>query len=63
MAKRTVPTEFLNDVGAARFLSIPVPTLRRWRHEKRGPKFYKLENRLVRYKVADLRDWAEGKVA
>ena len=50
-------TAYVNDLAASRILAVPAPTLRRWRREGRGPKFCRFE-RLVRYPVADLHDWA-----
>ena len=50
-------TAYVYDLAASRILAVPAPTLRRWRHEGRGPKFCRFE-RLVRYRVADLHDWA-----
>ena len=43
---------YVNDITASSILMIPAPTLRRWRHERRGPKFCKLEG-LVRYCVTE----------
>lgn len=39
---------------AAEFLGVPVGTLAQWRSQRRGPQYVKLENRLVRYRIADL---------
>lgn len=50
--------EFVSDVVAARIIGVSAPTLRRWRHLKRGPKVCKLGG-LVRYRVSDLRAWAQ----
>ena len=52
--------EYVNDITASSMLMIPAPTLRRWRHEMRGPKFCKLEG-LVRYCVTDLHAWARDR--
>ena len=59
MNKRTIQAEYVTDLGASAITSVPVSTLRRWRHEKRGPRFCKLEGRLVRYKLSDLHAWVQ----
>jgi predicted DNA-binding transcriptional regulator AlpA len=51
--------EYVNDVIAARIVGVSAPTLRRWRCEGRGPKVCKLGG-LVRYRVSDLRAWAQA---
>jgi hypothetical protein len=51
---------YVNDTTAAKILMIPAPTLRRWRHEKRGPTYVKLEG-LVRYRITDLHEWARSR--
>jgi hypothetical protein len=43
---------------AARLLSVSRAALRRWRREKRGPEFLRLE-RCVRYKVRSIESWLE----
>ena len=42
---------------AAEFLGIPSGTLAQWRSERRGPPYIKLEDRLVRYRRADLEEY------
>jgi helix-turn-helix protein len=43
----------VRETDAARLIGVSVAALRRWRREKRGPRFLKLE-RCVRYRLADL---------
>jgi hypothetical protein len=43
----------IREVDAARLIGVSVSALRRWRRERRGPAFVKLE-RCVRYRVTDL---------
>lgn len=45
---------------AAEFLEIPSGTLAQWRSERRGPRYIKLEDRLVRYRRADLEEYLSG---
>jgi predicted DNA-binding transcriptional regulator AlpA len=42
---------------AAAFLGIPEGTLAQWRSQRRGPRYIKLEERLVRYRVPDLEEY------
>ncbi|HZU27984.1 MAG TPA: helix-turn-helix domain-containing protein [Bryobacteraceae bacterium] len=47
---------FLNELEVAKRLNVSVPTLRRWRLEKRGPMFVNVGS-LVRYRPEDLDSW------
>ncbi len=47
----------LTPAEAAAFLGIPPSTLAQWRSQRRGPAYIKLENRLVRYRIAELEDY------
>lgn len=47
----------LDEKGLAKYLGITVHALRRWRFENRGPRFIKLEGRLVRYRQQDVEAW------
>ncbi len=46
----------MTEKGAAIYLSMAVPTLRKWRVQGGGPAFCKL-GKAVRYDMADLDDW------
>lgn len=53
---------FVIEREAAEFLRISVRTLQRWRTEPPtggGPRFFKLGQKRVVYRLADLTDWAE----
>ena len=50
----------LNESEVADMLGVTVSCLRRWRYERRGPRFIKL-GRLVRYPARDLADWIEAR--
>jgi predicted DNA-binding transcriptional regulator AlpA len=47
----------LNEKQVAEFLGVTVHALRRWRFEGRGPDFFRLEGRLVRYRQEDVEGW------
>jgi hypothetical protein len=44
----------------AKFFCVSLGTVRRWRHERRGPRYRKLNN-LVRYSMQDLQDWLDSR--
>jgi predicted site-specific integrase-resolvase len=44
----------MNEKQVAEFLGVTVSALRRWRFEGRGPGFFRLEGRLVRYRQEDV---------
>jgi predicted site-specific integrase-resolvase len=50
---------FVNDIEAAKILSVSPQTLRNYRHLGRPPVYYK-RGRMVRYKLADLLEFMEG---
>ena len=49
--------DLLTPEEVAKILSVSVHTLRRWRYERKGPPFIKIENRLVRYSSEELFDY------
>lgn len=48
--------EFLADTDVAERMPVSVHTLRKWRREGRGPKFFRI-GALVRYRAEDLDAW------
>jgi predicted site-specific integrase-resolvase len=50
---------FVNDVEAAKILSVSPQTLRNWRHIGRGPSYTK-RGRMVRYQIQSLLAYMEG---
>jgi len=51
--------QFLTEIEVAERTHISLATLRRWRLEKRGPKFYKFGS-LVRYDKQELAQWEQA---
>ncbi len=49
----------LGEKEVSEIIHISVPTLRRWRHEKKGPKFIKLGSS-VRYDQDEIRRYLES---
>jgi predicted DNA-binding transcriptional regulator AlpA len=52
---------FIPDTIAATMIGLTAPTLRRWRHEGRGPRYCKVGSS-VRYKVADLEEFISKRI-
>ena len=51
--------QLLTETETSEILNCSVAALRRWRRERRGPKFLKVEGRLVRYRDSDLEEFAD----
>lgn len=52
--------KLLTETEVARFLSVSVAALRRWRLEGRGPRFLKLGS-AVRYRQEDVKAWLDSR--
>lgn len=39
---------------------IPAETLRYWRRMKRGPRWYRLGPKLIRYQLTDVEEWLDN---
>jgi len=53
----------LTPIKAARYLGISEASLRLWRSEGRGPRFFKAGEKLIRYRRADLDVWIEERLS
>lgn len=53
----TTPVRFLSPTDAARYLSTSVQHLARLRCEARGPRWFKVGRKLVRYEQGALDQW------
>jgi predicted DNA-binding transcriptional regulator AlpA len=51
--------KLLNEQQAAEILGLTPGALQAWRARKKGPPFYRISNRLVRYRIPDLYWWLE----
>jgi len=56
MAQRA--DELLSIAELAAYLGVPVATIYRWRHQRRGPLGYRI-GRHVRYRTSDIERWLE----
>jgi hypothetical protein len=50
---QSVESEILTDVQAAKFLSVSVQTVRKWRFYRKGPAYVRM-GRSIRYQKKDL---------
>jgi len=48
---------FLTESQAADYLCISKKTLQRWRFNRKGPTYTKLNNKLIRYHQVNLEEW------
>ena len=48
---------FLSESDAADYLGISKKTLQRWSFDHKGPAYAKFNNKLIRYRLADLDEW------
>lgn len=51
---RSERKELLDPIETAGLLGVSVDTLAQWRSQCRGPRYIKLERRLIRYRLSDL---------
>jgi len=59
----SVPAAMINEFVVAKMLDVSVQSLRRMRCLGRGPRFRKLNNYSIRYKVSDVLAWLENQPA
>ena len=52
----------LTEIEVAKHLRVSVACVRRWRLERRGPRFFKI-GALVRYRPEHLEDWINARPA
>ena len=48
---------------AGRYLGISEASLRLWRSEGQGPRYFRAGEKLVRYRKADLDSWIEARLS
>ena len=60
-AARHHPDTMLDTQQAAELLGLRPQTLHDWRCRCKGPSYHRLGTRAVRYRVADLRAWADAR--
>lgn len=53
----------LTPLKAAKFLGISEASLRLWRSENRGPRYFRAGEKLVRYRIRDLNEWVEARLS
>jgi len=55
------PTEApcLDERAAAKYFAVSAETMRLWRRTGKGPRYFKLAGKLIRYAPSDLAEWRE----
>ena len=56
------PKEYLTEQEAADYISLSVKTLRRWRFDRRGPKYAKIAGKAIRYPLLELQEWVDQQI-
>jgi len=51
--------ELLTTKEAAALIKVAPATLVDWRHDRKGPKYFKLNGRMVRYRLSDILAWLD----
>jgi len=51
--------KLVTEKQAAKMLSVSPRTLRNWRTRGGGPRFVKISERCIRYRIADLNEWTK----
>lgn len=54
---------WLDSVAAAEYIGCTAGTLKTWRSRGEGPKYHIINQKLVRYNIADLDAFVRGEVA
>jgi excisionase family DNA binding protein len=57
------PQNTFTTPAAARYLGVSAATLRFWRANGEGPRFFHAGERLVRYRRIDLNKWIESRLS
>ncbi len=52
----------IDEKAAAEFLGLTDRTMQAYRHRGGGPRYIRLSSRCLRYRRADLREWADARV-
>lgn len=57
----TRASDLLTESEAAAMLRVRAVTLKRWRRERKGPRFVRLGPTRVRYRRTDIDSWLDGR--
>jgi len=55
--------EIFTTPGAARYLGVGESTLRLWRENNEGPRYFRAGDRLIRYRRVDLDKYIESRLS
>ena len=59
----TTTDRILSTVQVASWVGVTENTLRYWRWDGRGPRWFRLGAKTVKYKASDVQDWLDQKYA
>ena len=51
--------ELMTTEEVAALLKVAPATLSDWRHDRKGPQYYKINGRMIRYKLSEVLAWLE----
>jgi len=54
--------QLIGEQAAGAFLNLTTRTLQGWRYKGGGPQYIRVSARCIRYRRADLREWAEARL-
>ena len=54
--------QLVDEQAAGAFLNLTTRTLQGWRYKGGGPRYIRVSARCIRYRRADLREWAEARL-
>jgi predicted DNA-binding transcriptional regulator AlpA len=53
-------TKYLTEKQAAELTGFAVTTFQQWRFHRKGPRYLKVSDRNIRYRLEDLSEWMES---
>jgi len=56
--KMEIP-QWINEKEASRIMGVALQTLRNWRSQRKGPSYFVVSARMIRYRLSDLIDFME----
>jgi len=63
MTEHTDPLAVVTEIEAAKLLKVAIVTVRRMRWAGTGPRYVKLSERRIGYRVADLNAWLDARTS
>lgn len=54
--------KFMNEKETALMLGFSQRTLQNWRHSGQGPKYLRVNRRVIRYRLSDVQSWVDSRI-